>query len=203
MFIGRLALGIAAVLTIASGARAQTELITFETAESRGAIWEIVSTLPGCVIGTPRGSGGTFSALVDFDCQAYVPPPAGSRPSPGNVVRLFTRMVLEPPWVVQSATAFYVATSGAAASVLIVRPAVGTTGTTRNAWVEFRMAPSGPTLGTVRVNLLAAAITIPPPPPLNNCRRPSNELVFSCSTNADCSAGYRCASECASTCMRN
>jgi hypothetical protein len=201
MFIGRLALGIAAVLTIVSGARAQTELITFEAAESRGAIWEIVSTLPGCTIGTPRGSGGVVSALVDFDCQAYVPPPAGSRPPPGNVVRLFTRMILEPPWVVQVAAASYRATSGASASVLIIRPAIGATGMTRNPWVEFRMHPSGPTLGTVRVNLLAAAITTPPPP-FNICLRPSNELIFSCSTNDDCSAGYRCASECASTCMR-
>lgn len=204
MFTGcRIALGIIVVLTMAFGARAQTQLITFEVAESRGAIWEIVSTVPGCVVGTPRGAGGTVSAMVDFDCLAYAPPPPGSRPGPGNVVRLFTRFILEQPWVVHSAGASYLATSGAGASVLMVRPAVGTAGMTRNAWVEFRMLPLGPTLGTVRVNLVAAAITSQLPAPLNNCRRPSNDLIFSCSINADCAPGYRCASECANTCMRN
>jgi hypothetical protein len=203
MFSGRFAFSLVVALLLASTARAQTQLITFETAEARGAVWEIVSTLPGCTIGSPRGSGSTVSALVDFDCMSYTRPPPGTRPGPGNVVRLFTRIALEQPWVVQSAAASYTAANGAAASVLMMRPAVGTAGKTRNPWVEFQMHPSGPTRGTVLVSLFVSTITQALPPAFNSCVRPAEERVFWCSRSADCASGYRCAPECANTCMRN
>lgn len=204
MFVGRIALGVALCLAWCLDAQAQTRLITFEEAESRGALWEVGPVPTGCRVGTPRGSGGAVSALVDIDCQGYVPTTGGRPAATAIVIRLFSRMILEPPWTVQGVAAGYAATSGAGATVLVIRPGAGATPATRNAWVEIQVAPLGATLGTVRVDLRAAPLLSSLPPPLNDCPRPdANERVFSCSSNADCSSGYSCLSQCANTCRRS
>lgn len=198
MSFARIAALAAASFALCPAAGAQTHLITFEEMEARGAISEIVRNLPGCVVPAPRGSGGSHSALVDIDCSQLVPP--GPQGPTTIIVRLFSRMVVPVPWVVQDVTASYSRTSGAGASVIMTRPAAGTTGRTRNAWVEFEFAPTGRTQGTVRVNVTAMVPGLPPALP--HCPRSGvNPIIFDCATQADCSVGYRCAPECANTCV--
>ncbi len=199
MFVDRIALGVALCLAWCLGAQAQTRLITFEEAEARGALWEVNSVPTGCRVGTPRGSGGAVSALVDIDCQGYVPTTGGRPATTAIVIRLFSRMILEPPWTVQGVAAGYAVTSGAGATVLVTRPGAGATPATRNAWTEIQVAPLGATQGTVRVDLRAMTPALPPP--LNSCRVPgANEPIFYCASSADCGAGYSCLPQCGSTC---
>jgi len=57
-------------------------------------------------------------------------------------VRLFSRMAVPSPWIIQNVTAIYFQTSGAGATVIMNRPAPGTVGQTRNAYRDITVSGS-------------------------------------------------------------
>jgi len=202
MFHCRIAVAFGAWLSLCAGAYAQDRIVSFNEAVGRGALSEVVHTPRGCTVlplrdGTPLQA----SALVDIDCRGFT---ASGTLDDAITVRLFTRMVLNNPWLVKTVIITYQASTGGDATVTTVRPAPGVAANSiRNPWVEFSLVPRDASAGTVVITLTASPSMALLPPPLPNCDRGAagGATSFRCSTDADCDSAHRCAAECNNTCV--
>lgn len=198
MVLGRLALGALVLVWLCADVSAQTQLVTFDNAHQRGALWDVPRPLAGCQVSPPREQAG-LSARVDIDCRGFTPG------SGSLVVRLFSRVVTPSVWAVSSANAVFAAATGTGATAKILRPLPAAIGTTRNLWTEIEVTPNGATAGSLRVALAVTVSRLPPPLP--SCPRepppPAPPVIFQCAASRDCADGYRCAAECGMTCIPN
>lgn len=209
MFVGRIATALAAVLVLGTSVQAQTRIVAFADAEAHGAVYEVVKVPVGCKPLPPRTpTDGSMSALIAIDCERFRPPSSPSREGPPALrLRLFSRMQLTSPWVVRSVTVTYVPAPGMAqAQTRIVRPTATSLGNTRNPWTEIDIIPAGATRGTLQVTVLLESLAALLPAPLPVCMLMGWPLGmetarYMCTSNADCESHYRCASECANTCV--
>jgi hypothetical protein len=175
--ISPLIVAIAAALPAA--AQLQTRVITFAEAQDHGAVFEIIDNPHNCTVRFLPDPVGQASIIVSNDCTNVG----------GNIgfliqVRLFSRILLNPPWTVGEVT-FPSPTE-------VARIRVPPTGT-RNLWTEIRIfMRAGMTSQTAVV--LKAVRSVP----IAVCPRGTG--VFVCATNADCGTGRSCDRTC-HTCL--